>query len=62
MITAVRRFEDINHGQLENKRKRLAQLAKLYGIQRHRLATLIGESIIPEEEKKVKKSLGMPPL
>ena len=63
MITAVKRQDSSSDkDRLEEKKRRLAELAQMYGIKRQRLATLMNEDINPNNDKKVKTSTGMPPL
>lgn len=60
MITAVKRRNHSNNDKhLGDKRRKFVDLAKMYGIKRQRLATLMGESITVND---VKTSSGMPPL
>lgn len=60
MITAVKRRNHSNNDKhLGDKRRKFVELAKMYGIKRQRLATLMGESITVND---VKTSSGMPPL
>jgi SAM-dependent methyltransferase len=47
---------------LQERRKRLVELAELYGVKRQRLASLMGESITSSPDLKVKVTGGMPPL
>jgi hypothetical protein len=69
MITATKSKRTLDESRkekwLQDRREKLAELAKLYGITRQRLATLMGE-IIAEKQvaggTAVKMSIGMPPL
>ena len=62
MITAVKRSDISNEKHIVEKRTKLAELAKMYGVERQRLAMLMGESFGDEEGHKVKSTSGMPPL
>jgi SAM-dependent methyltransferase len=66
MITAVRRKDDPscnNHDSAAEKRVRLMEIAKMYGVERQRLAALMGETINGENANdKMKTTSGMPPL
>jgi SAM-dependent methyltransferase len=66
MITAVRRKDDPscnNHDSAAEKRVRLMEIAKMYGVERQRLAALMGETINGENANdKMKTISGMPPL
>ncbi|KAL7512695.1 hypothetical protein ACHAXN_009742 [Cyclotella atomus] len=63
MITAVRRKDDLssNGDRLAEKRARLMEVAKMYGVERQRLASLMGERLNDANDK-MKTTSGMPPL
>jgi len=64
MITAVKRSEPRSQAQKDNLRQRLNQVAKLHGIQRQKLADLLGETLGDVEDEKNSKynRNGMPKL
>ena len=65
LITATKKVVKGNKKEdtwLEERRKRLVDLAELYGVRRQKLASLMGESISSTPNVKVKSARGMPPL
>ena len=66
MITATKMKRELDKEKwLAEKRRRLVELAQLYGVKRQKLAMMMGESIgsVDEEGKnRAVKKIGMPPL
>ena len=64
-ITATKRIMSGSKKEdpwLEQRRKRLVELAELYGVKKQRLASLMGENVPSPSDLKVKAAIGMPPL
>ena len=64
-ITATKRIMSGSKKEdpwLEQRRKRLVELAELYGVKKQRLASLMGENVPSPSDLKVKAARGMPPL